>query len=347
LLLPIASTGMFCGKNWHANIDRQVSRMVATEGAGIPSYCRSKMIGREKDRAARRKRLRASELRLQRLRELIERRARAGLDASDGWRLFEVGTSSLAAMRQTEMLLDALDLAHENQWSGAAALLRDVASANRVRFPPGTPIATSQSESPDCHLLESGVASLCLGSPHGVEVGIVGPGEIVGLWDLLTSERWPINVVATTNCETIPISRAKVVDRLESDANGLRYLHADVARHWGEAMMIARCNAEHSVRERVARWILTVAGHFDGPVGPISHDRIAALLGVRRASVTLALHQLEGEGAITSMRNHIDVRAKSGLEQLACDCHVYLSGEPTIPRRPQILATSPLVDGSS
>src|SRR5579872_2016582 len=265
------------------------------------------MVSREKLREASRERVRAAEGRLQRLREVIERRARSGFDTSEGWRLFRLTASSLANMRQSEALLDALYQA--GQVSGRPAangpLQVNGNGAERVAFNPGNLIQTADTDVHECHLIESGLVSLCFGDAAGVEVGQVGPDGIIGISALLGGEPMPVVAVATTRCRTMPISLTELANRIGSDAKGLRFLHASIGRQWAETMILARCNAEHSVRERLSRWILTGSRLLHGPIGAISHDRIASLLGVRRASITVALHEIEGEGAVSSRRNII------------------------------------------
>jgi CRP-like cAMP-binding protein len=268
------------------------------------------MDRQQKSREAARERIKAAETRLQRLREVIERRARSGFDTSEGWRLFRLTATSLANMRQSEALLEALFEAGRARGRPARCVPLSVEGngAERVAFNPGTVIQTGDHGTQDCHLIESGLVSFCFGDAGGIEVGMVGPGGVVGISGLLAAEPMPIAAVATTRCRTVLISITEFASRIGSDNKGVRFLHASVARQWAETMILARCNAEHSVRERVARWILTGGRHLQGPIGPVSHDRIASLLGVRRASVTVALHEIEGESAIGSRRNIIEIR---------------------------------------
>jgi CRP-like cAMP-binding protein len=289
------------------------------------------MDSRDKWREASRERIRAAESRLQRLREVIERRTRLGFDTSEGWRLFRLTATSLANLRQSDALVEALHQAGQMPWRAAAHAPLALNGADRISFTPGDAIRGPEPETPDCYLIEAGIVSLCFGDASGVEVGMVGPGGMVGISALLAPEPMPITAVATTRCRAVSIPLTELASRIGSDTKGLRFLHASVAQQWTETMILARCNAEHSVRERVSRWILTGARHLRGPIGPISHDRIAALLGVRRASVTVALHELESEGAVTSRRNAIEVRDEPALEQLSCDCHALLFGETPVP----------------
>src|SRR3954463_10048239 len=113
------------------------------------------MGNRDKWRDASRERIRAAEARLQRLREVIEKRARLGYDTSEGWRLFRLSTTSLANMRQTEALLEALDQVAERRSRVLPDSALVAAGADRVSFAVGDIIEMPQPETPHCHLIES------------------------------------------------------------------------------------------------------------------------------------------------------------------------------------------------
>jgi DNA-binding PadR family transcriptional regulator len=53
----------------------------------------------------------------------------------------------------------------------------------------------------------------------------------------------------------------------------------------------------------------------------ITHEYISLLLAVRRASVTDALHVLEGKGFIKSERRHVTVRNRAAMEVFARDAY--------------------------
>jgi DNA-binding transcriptional regulator YhcF (GntR family) len=59
----------------------------------------------------------------------------------------------------------------------------------------------------------------------------------------------------------------------------------------------------------------------------VTHDEIAVMLAVRRASVTDALHILEGEGLIRSHRGRVLVRDRNGLLRHAGETYGYFERE--------------------
>ena len=53
----------------------------------------------------------------------------------------------------------------------------------------------------------------------------------------------------------------------------------------------------------------------------LTHDFLSIMLAVRRPSVTIALHALEGSHLIVSERGLITVRDRAGLESFAGDAY--------------------------
>ena len=80
------------------------------------------------------------------------------------------------------------------------------------------------------------------------------------------------------------------------------------------------CNAAHSMRDRLVRWLLFARSRLDADDIPLTHGVLAQLLGVRRASVTECLEEFEQQGLIRSKRGHITICNSDGLRNICCDC---------------------------
>lgn len=79
----------------------------------------------------------------------------------------------------------------------------------------------------------------------------------------------------------------------------------------------ALSHGSFTINERLARWLLMSFDRSQGEDLPLVHEFIAAMLAVRRAGVTDAVHVLEGHGAIKSKRGLISLRDRATLEELA------------------------------
>lgn len=109
----------------------------------------------------------------------------------------------------------------------------------------------------------------------------------------------------------------------------LRFAHALQV----QTGQIAVCNARHKIEERLARWLLAADEGVGGGELAITHERLARALGVRRAGVTLALHELESTRAIRSTRARLSVLDRGRLTEAACGCHAALRRFRSLPCR--------------
>lgn len=81
------------------------------------------------------------------------------------------------------------------------------------------------------------------------------------------------------------------------------------------------CNARHTIRRRVARWLLMAAERLDRAEFTVTHDFLAGNLGVRRAGITTALSRLQEVDAIEVRRGLIRITDERRLKAITCECY--------------------------
>jgi CRP-like cAMP-binding protein len=87
----------------------------------------------------------------------------------------------------------------------------------------------------------------------------------------------------------------------------------------GQITRTAGCNRVHPVEERLARWLLMTQDRVGAAEFPLTHDYIAAMLGVRRPSVTVVAGVLQQAGLIEYRRGRIRILDREGLQEAACE----------------------------
>ena len=81
------------------------------------------------------------------------------------------------------------------------------------------------------------------------------------------------------------------------------------------------CNALHSTIERAARWLLTSHDRVRSDEFSLTQEFLSYMLGVRRASVTVAARTLQAADLIRYQHGKITIVDRRGLEEAACECY--------------------------
>ena len=172
-----------------------------------------------------------------------------------------------------------------------------------------------------------GVVSMATLLPEGtmVEVATIADDGIVGVEAFFSDDA----VSATETIVQVPqhgvtAERLRVDDfRAELTANPT--LHRVVARYvenvYAVMARLMACNVHHAVDERCARWLLTVHDRMDGRDFYLSHEVLAAMLAVRRQSVSVIAGTFRAAGFIRYTHGHVTIVDRKGLEAAACDCY--------------------------
>ncbi len=88
-----------------------------------------------------------------------------------------------------------------------------------------------------------------------------------------------------------------------------------------QGMQNAACNGMHSVEQRCCRWLLMSRDRTDSDDLQLTHEFLAEMLGVRRASVSDVLSPLQAAGMVRSGRGVITIVDRSALEARVCECY--------------------------
>jgi CRP-like cAMP-binding protein len=159
-----------------------------------------------------------------------------------------------------------------------------------------------------------------LSDGSGMEVGLVGREGMVGISAILGGNE---TKVATVQGEGTGLRMSAEKLREEFQRGGmlqsglLRYTHALMA----QISQSVVCNCRHEVEGRLARWLLMYHDRLDRDEFEMTHEFMANMLGVRRASVSGVAARLQERGLINYRRGHITILDRKGLESFACECY--------------------------
>lgn len=83
----------------------------------------------------------------------------------------------------------------------------------------------------------------------------------------------------------------------------------------------ANCRCVHSIRQRLARWLLMFHDRVRGGTLQLTHRFLALMLGVRRSGVTVAAGELQDNRLINYRLGLIVILNRKELEVVSCECY--------------------------
>ncbi len=179
------------------------------------------------------------------------------------------------------------------------------------------------------YFIEAGLASLLAraGEQSTLEVGTLGHMDFVGVSLVLGALRTPYRCVVQVPGEALRIT-AEDLRRVLGSIPALhqlllRYIHATTV----QSTQLVVCNTRHTLKQRLARWLLLAHDRIDGNELPVTHQFLGRALGVRRAGVTTAMGRMEETGLLHRGRGRLVLLDRTRLEEEACDCYRTLRAE--------------------
>jgi CRP-like cAMP-binding protein len=165
------------------------------------------------------------------------------------------------------------------------------------------------------YFLEDGLAMLCAVARGANPVGLalIGPEGMTGLSLLLGTEAPLFQCVVKRHGPALRLPAATLRQILAEEPGLHRHLLGAVRALSVQIADTAVFNGRCTVLQRLARWLLLAHERVGGDEICLTHEDLALLLGVRRASVTVALHVLEVEALIASRRASITILDRGGL----------------------------------
>jgi len=88
-----------------------------------------------------------------------------------------------------------------------------------------------------------------------------------------------------------------------------------------QVQQTAACNAMHTVKKRICRWLLMMHDRAEGDYLTYTHEFLAEIMGANRKSVTLAAQSMQAAGLISYHRGLMQILDRTGMEKAACECY--------------------------
>lgn len=173
------------------------------------------------------------------------------------------------------------------------------------------------------YFVNSGLASILTVLGHGkiVEVGLTGAEGFVGLPLVAGLKSSATRVIIQVEGSAFRIQAKDLIHALKDCPSLLKALQRYSQEIAAQAAQIAACNRLHNANQRLARWLLMSQDRLGGDLVLLTQEFLAHMLGMRRASVTVALGFLQEVGLIKYVRGAVRIHNRLGLEAAACECY--------------------------
>lgn len=83
----------------------------------------------------------------------------------------------------------------------------------------------------------------------------------------------------------------------------------------------AACNSFHTLRQRLARWLLFAHDRAGTDEFLLTHETLSAMLAATRPRISQAAAKLKAEGLIGYRRGRVRILQRSRLESVSCECY--------------------------
>lgn len=179
------------------------------------------------------------------------------------------------------------------------------------------------------YFVETGFISALsvLSDGHPLEIGLIGAEGVAGFSVVLGGKTSYAETMCQTGGDALRLPAETMKDAFEQ-APVLRSLMLRyVLIFQVQIAQTAACNAHHALEQRLARWLLAAHDRSGVPQLSLTQDLIAVMLGVRRATVSIAASTLQRAGVIRYQHGKITIVDRSGLENAACECYEAVSSE--------------------
>src|SRR4051812_37201464 len=173
------------------------------------------------------------------------------------------------------------------------------------------------------------VISLVSATENGasVEVGLIGREGMIGLAGVLGTVEGGTSAIVQVSGAAVRVPTASLRAVRLANAPVRKAIDLYIEARFLQTAQAVACSRLHPLHARLARWFLGLQDRTARNEFVISQESIAELLGVHRPTVSIALQQIQDEGAIVRRGRAIVIADRSRLEGLACECHRVLDHE--------------------
>jgi CRP-like cAMP-binding protein len=192
-----------------------------------------------------------------------------------------------------------------------------------LSLPKGFVMASTDERMNFVYFLESGIGSVILKADKGhmAEAGMFGREGFSPTAAAVGGDTSIYDIVMQSPGEGYRLDTATFAALIDQDRNLERILLRFIHVFAGQVAYTALANAGYTLDVKLTRWLLMCHDRVDGDEFRLTHEYISLMLGARRATVTAAIHDLEGRGFIKAERSLLRIKDRDAMEAFAGEAY--------------------------
>ena len=170
---------------------------------------------------------------------------------------------------------------------------------------------------------DSGVISVVAVYANGsiIEMATVGREGFTDVQAVFGAKRSSVQLLVQIPGSAAKMSRAAFTRAMQAMPSFRGVMDAYVQAFLEQVMASVACNGAHSLKRRLARWLLMMRDRSDGNALPITQSLLAEMLGVQRPTITNAVRDFERAGLIEYGRRQVTILNRRALTGASCECY--------------------------
>ena len=179
------------------------------------------------------------------------------------------------------------------------------------------------------YFLDTGVVSIIglMADRSPVETATIGFEGMVGLAVFHKTDRIAAQAFCQVPAEGLRMSVVAFRAELERAPALTTLLHRYTQAMFTQVAQASACNRVHPARRRCARWLLQTHDRVGTDEFPLTHEFLAQMLGVRRATVSEVAAALQRERLLEYRYGRITITDRAALERASCECYGIIAAE--------------------
>ena len=205
----------------------------------------------------------------------------------------------------------------------ARNLKRLMPQLEHIRCPRELVLMDAESSLDHVFFPDSGVVSVLAVYADGnmIEMATIGREGCAGVQAALGAKISAAQLLVQIPGSAAKMSCAAFMRAMQSMPPFRSLMYAYFQAFLEQVMVSVACNGAHSLKERLARWLLMMRDRSDDDALPITQDLLAEMLGVQRPTITNAARELERAGLIERGRRQVTILDRKGLAAASCECY--------------------------